>query len=69
MLDATIPDETGLRCKVGDVDTLFACMNELAVDEEKRKKLGTAGRNRVLERFAGSVVVKHWKHFYDTILR
>jgi molecular chaperone DnaJ len=38
-------------------------------DEEKRKKLGTAGRNRVLERFAGSVVVKHWKHFYDTILR
>lgn len=69
VLDASIPDETGLRCKVGDVDTLFACMNELAVDEEKRKKLGTAGRNRVLERFAGSVVVKHWKHFYDTILR
>lgn len=69
VLDASIPDETGLRCKVGDVDTLFDCMNELAVDEEKRKKLGTAGRNRVLERFAGSVVVKHWKHFYDTILR
>lgn len=69
VLDASIPEETGLRCKVGDVDTLLACMNELAVDGEKRKKLGMAGRKRVLEKFAGSVVVRHWKHFYDTILR
>ncbi len=69
VLDASVPGETGLRCKVGDVDSLFACMEELAEDEEKRKKFGEAGRNRVLEKFAGSVVVKHWKHFYDTILR
>ena len=69
VLDASIPGETGLRCKVGDVDTLYACMEELAGDAEKRKRFGEAGRKRVLEKFAGSVVVKHWKQFYDTILQ
>lgn len=69
VLDASIPGETGLRCKVGDVDTLYACMEELAGDAEKRKRFGETGRKRVLEKFAGSVVVKHWKQFYDTILQ
>lgn len=69
VLDASVPGETGLRCKVGDVDSLYACMDELAEDAEKRKKFGDAGRRRVLEKFAGSVVVKHWKQFYYTILR
>lgn len=69
VLDASIPGETGLRCKVGDVETLYACMEELAGDAEKRKRFGDAGRKRVLEKFAGSVVVKHWKQFYDTILK
>ncbi len=69
VLDASVPGETGLRCKVGDVETLYACMDELAGDAEKRKRFGEAGRKRVLEKFAGSVVVKHWKQFYDTILK
>lgn len=68
VLDASMPGKTGLQCKVGDVESLYACMKELADDAEKRKAFGKAGRKRVQEKFAGAVVVKHWKEYYDKLL-
>lgn len=68
VLDASVPGKTGLQCRVGDVDSLYACMKELADDAEKRKTLGATGRKRVQEKFAGAVVVKHWKEYYDKLL-
>lgn len=68
VLDASVPNETGLQCKVGDVESLYACMKELVDDVQKRKALGEAGRKRVQEKFAGAVVVKHWKEYYDKLL-
>jgi glycosyltransferase involved in cell wall biosynthesis len=68
VLDASVPGETGLQCNVGDVESLYACMKELADNAEMRKALGEAGRKRVQEKFAGAVVVKHWKEYYDKLL-
>lgn len=68
VLDASISGKTGLQCKVGDVESLYACMKELANDARKRKVLGEAGRKRVQTKFAGAVVVKHWKEYYDKLL-
>lgn len=69
VLDASVPGVTGLQCKVGDVESLYVCMKELADDAEKRKVMGAAGRKRVQEKFAGAVVVCHWKEFYDRLLK
>lgn len=68
VLDASVPGETGLRCKVGDVESLYACMKELADSAEKRSALGATGRKRVQEKFAGAVVTQHWKEYYKMIL-
>ena len=69
VLDASVPGVTGLQCKVGDVESLYNCMKELADDADKRKVMGAAGRRRVQEKFAGAVVVRHWKEFYDRLLK
>ena len=69
VLDASVPGITGLQCKVGDVESLYNCMKELADDADKRKVMGAAGRRRVQEKFAGAVVVRHWKEFYDRLLK
>lgn len=68
VLDASVPGETGLQCKVGDAESLYACMKELGGDAEMCKAFGKAGRKRVQEKFAGAVVVKHWKEYYDKFL-
>lgn len=68
VLDASVPGETGLQCKVGDVESLYACMKELVDNAEMRKAFGNAGHKRVQDKFAGAVVVKHWKEYYDKLL-
>lgn len=69
VLDASVSGETGLQCKVGDVESLYACMKELAENTEKCKAFGRAGRKRVQEKFAGDIVVNHWKKYYDLLLK
>lgn len=69
VLDASVSGETGLRCKVGNVESLYVCMKELAENSEKCKAFGKAGRKRVQEKFAGDVVVNHWKKYYDSLLK
>ena len=62
--DAVIDKVTGLKCKVGDVDSLASAMVELYVDKEKRLSLGLAGRSRVESDFSGKVVTNAWLHYY-----
>lgn len=66
--DASVPYETGLRCKVGDIETLYNCMEELLTDKDKRERFGKAGRERILKQFKGAVVVEAWKEFYHNLL-
>lgn len=66
--DASIPEVTGLQCKVGDVDSLYENMVVLAENAPMRQMMGANGRKRVLDEFAGEVVVRAWKDFYTSIL-
>lgn len=68
VLDASVDGVTGLLCKVGSAEGLYACMKEMAGNAQMRKDFGRAGRKRVQEKFAGNVVVKAWKQYYDKLL-
>ena len=68
VMDAMVDNATGLRCKVGDVDSLYQCMHKLNEDTTLRKNLGDNGRKRVLEVFSSDVVSKAWLDFYHSIL-
>lgn len=68
VMDAMVDDVTGLRCKVADVPTLQFAMENLLNDAELRKRLGDAGRKRVLDNFKGSAITAEWVKFYHQIL-
>ena len=68
VLDASIENVTGLRCKVGDVDSLYDAMIYMCQNSEEAEKMGRAGRERVLRDFSVEYLVGEWKKFYNTIL-
>lgn len=68
VLDASEIGVTGLQCKVGDSDTLYEAMSQLANNKKLADEMGKAGRKRVLEKFSGEVVTRHWKGFYHNLL-
>lgn len=44
-------------------------MKELADDADKRKSNGCCRQKEGSRKFAGAVVVRHWKEFYDRLLK
>ena len=68
IMDAMVDNVTGLRCKVADIPTLQFAMENLLNDAGLRKRLGNAGRKRVLENFKGSAITAEWVKFYHQIL-
>lgn len=68
VLDASVPNETGLQCLVGDPNSLYDSMLDLTENSSKRETMGVKGRDRVLSKFSGDIVVGHWVKFYDKLL-
>lgn len=68
VMDAMVDDVTGLRCKVGDVDSLYEAMLSLANDTKLQSKLGSNGRERVLKEFDGIRVTDNWLDYYRECL-
>lgn len=68
VVDASLPNVTGLRCKVDDPEGLYECMKHYYEHPELRKKHGEAGRKRVFELFDCNVVTEAWVEFYKDIL-
>lgn len=68
VVDASIENETGLRCKVGDAKTLLLSMQKYYYDAKLRKLHGDAGRKRVEILFNNDVVSKAWIDFYHNIV-
>ena len=69
VVDASVPGETGLRCKVNAPDGLYNCMKIYYEDSALREKHGQAGRQRVEEKFDYRIVTKAWGDFYKKIVR
>lgn len=69
VMDAMVDDVTGLRCKVGDIDSLYSAMVKLADDKNLQNYLGNNGRDRVTREFNGADVTKNWVQFYADIFK
>lgn len=66
--DAMVDDVTGLRCKVGDVESLFKAMQRMIDSPSLRFRLGLAGKERVVREFDGKVMTQHWIDYYHVLL-
>lgn len=64
MADTFVDGVTGLKCKVMDDKTLYACMKKLFEDKSMREKMGAAGRERVEKLFSKKLVTDAWVLFY-----
>ena len=68
VMDAMVDNVTGLRCKVGDVESLYIAMARLAENKLLQASLGANGKARVISEFDGSKVTVNWQMFYREIL-
>lgn len=69
VLDAYVEGETGLRCHVGDSESLYQCMKEMFDKPEMRAEMGQKSRERVLRDFNGADLTKYWVEYYKDILQ
>jgi glycosyltransferase involved in cell wall biosynthesis len=68
LLDLVVDGETGIHVPPGDVGALRAALQTLLGDESLRRRLGRAGRQRILERFAWEQVVARTVEAYRDAL-
>ncbi len=68
VMDAYIENETGLKCKVGDADSLYHCMRKMYDDRELVKRMGEKSRARALRDFDVKDITACWLDFYESIL-
>lgn len=69
VLDASVEGETGLRCKVGDSETLREAMEYMYDYPDMRSKMGIAGQERVLKYFTSEYLVEKWVEFYNQLMK
>lgn len=69
VLDAYIENETGLRCKVGDADSLYKCMREMHDNPQMVQQMGKRSHERALRDFNGADLTACWVEFYHEILK
>jgi glycosyltransferase involved in cell wall biosynthesis len=63
------PRETGLLVPPDDPAALAAALNELLRDVEKAKRMGVAGRERVLAEFSMEEMASRYERLYDDVSR
>ena len=68
VMDAMVDNVTGLRCRVGDVDSLSDAMSTFVDSPELIQELGAAGRKRVCEHFDGAIITQLWVDYYKDII-
>ena len=67
--DSIIDNETGLRCKTYDIDSLVKCMKYLYDNPTERKRLGDNGIKYVNEKFTTEIVCKAWFDYYKNVVK
>ena len=69
VVDASVEGVTGLRCKVGDVESLYERMVEYQNNPTIRSEHGAAGRKRVEELYDNKVVTQAWVEYYKAMFK
>ena len=64
VMDAMVDNVTGLRCTVGNVESLYKAMSAFVDNPELISQLGNAGRERVIADFNGKDLSRLWEEFY-----
>lgn len=67
VVDASVEGETGLRCKVDDVESLYKSMVLYHNNPKLRDEHGSAGRKRVEELYDNTVVTQAWVEYYRAL--
>lgn len=66
--EVVIHERNGFLCRPNDADDLFAQMEKmLMLGNEQRKKMGTAGRTLMLEKFDERIIIEHYFKLLDEI--
>jgi len=68
VMDAMVDNVTGVRCKVGDIESLYSAMKKFVDSPELIKKMGEAGRKRVIQDFDGEKMTQHWVDYYHKLV-
>ena len=68
VVDASVPEVTGLRCGVNDPEGLYRCMKLYYDNPEMRKEHGKNGRKRVEDEFSIDLVSAAGLDFYKEML-
>lgn len=66
--DAYVEKETGLRCHVGNVESLYQCMKYMYEHPEEVKRMGENSRKRAIADFNGEKLTQYWVDYYKKIL-
>jgi glycosyltransferase involved in cell wall biosynthesis len=66
--DLVVDGETGIFVPVGDVEALRAALERLLADSALRRRMGAAGRERILERFTWAPVLERLLETYRRAL-
>lgn len=64
VLDAYVDGETGLQCKVGDVESLYQSMKKMHDNPKQRKEMGEKSRERAIKVFNVKPISEAWFNFY-----
>lgn len=67
VVDASVEGETGLRCKVGDVESLYQSMVLYHNNPTMRAEHGSAGRKMVEALYDNKVVTRAWVEYYKAL--
>jgi sugar transferase (PEP-CTERM/EpsH1 system associated) len=62
-----IPDKTGMLVPVGEVAGMGKAMEFLLHDDERRKRIGEAGKHRIREKFSKELSVAQYRNLYRSI--
>lgn len=68
VIDASVDGVTGLRCKVGDSQSLYESMKKYYENPEMRLAHGKAGHERVIRLFDSRRVSRAWGKYYKELL-
>ncbi|HPS52227.1 MAG TPA: glycosyltransferase family 4 protein [Phycisphaerae bacterium] len=68
-ISRVIGDDCGLLCPPAKPEMLAASIELMCVDSELRRKVGLAGRRKVLEKYSSSVMTRAYMDYFQKISR
>lgn len=66
--EVVVDGECGVLCPVGDVDAMAEAGLRILADEELRRAMGAAGRQRAVEHFTADKIVPQYEELYYTLI-